>query len=103
MNYEEARKFIAGANEKAGEMGIEAIGYLLDSLGHPERKLKFIHVGGTNGKGSISAYIAYMLANAGYKVGRYISPTVREYRERIQCLEVQNDKTISTRLMKHPI
>lgn len=96
MNYEEARKFIAGANEKAGEMGIEAIGYLLDSLGHPERKLKFIHVGGTNGKGSISAYIAYMLANAGYKVGRYISPTVREYRERIQCLEVQNDKTIST-------
>lgn len=92
MTYKEAVDFVAKANDKAGEMGLEAIKLLLKELGNPEKDLTFIHVGGTNGKGSVSAYIAFILAAAGYKVGRYISPTIREYRERIQCLEWKEEK-----------
>ena len=92
MTYKEAAEFVAKADENAGEMGLEAIGTLLKKLGNPERELTFVHVGGTNGKGSVSAYIAFILAAAGYKVGRYISPTLRHYRERIQCLEWKEGK-----------
>lgn len=87
MTYKEAVEFVEQADVYAGEMGLEAIGTLLDKIGNPEEQLTFIHVGGTNGKGSVSAYIAFILAAAGYKVGRYVSPTIRHYRERIQCLE----------------
>lgn len=90
MTYKEAVEFVAQADAYCGEMGIEAIGTLLHELGNPEKELTFIHVGGTNGKGSISAYISFILAAAGYKVGRYVSPTIRQYRERIQCLEWKN-------------
>ena len=92
MTYKEAVDFVAKANDNAGEMGLEAVEGLLKELGNPEKDLAFIHVGGTNGKGSVSAYIAFILAAAGYKVGRYISPTIREYRERIQCLEWKEGK-----------
>ena len=57
---------------------------LLERMGHPERSLKIIHVAGTNGKGSVCTMIAAILKTAGYKVGRYISPTLYDYRERIQ-------------------
>lgn len=92
MTYKEAVEFVAKADDNAGEMGLEAIEILLKELGNPEEELTVIHVGGTNGKGSVSAYIAFILAAAGYKVGRYISPTIRQYRERIQCLEWKEEK-----------
>lgn len=95
MKYTEALQFIEDAGKNAGEMGLEAIGNLLDELGHPEKKLTFVHVGGTNGKGSVSAYLSFILASAGYKVGRYISPTIREYRERIQTLECRDEEYVS--------
>lgn len=93
MTYKEAMEFVVQADAYCGEMGLEAIGTLLHELGNPEKELTFIHVGGTNGKGSISAYLAFILAAAGYKVGRYISPTIRQYRERIQCLEWREGRT----------
>lgn len=101
MTYKEAVNFVVKANDNAGEMGLEAIELLLKELGNPEKDLTFIHVGGTNGKGSVSAYIAFILAASGYKVGRYISPTIREYRERIQCLEWKETKPDISYISEH--
>ena len=53
-------------------------------LGNPQDKLKFIHIAGTNGKGSVLAYLSTILKKAGYRTGRYVSPTLFSYRERIQ-------------------
>lgn len=94
MNYQEAVSFVEKANENAGEMGLDAMRGMLEELGHPEKKLKFVHVGGTNGKGSVCTYISYILASAGYRVGRYISPTIEGYRERIQKLDKNGDKIV---------
>jgi len=57
---------------------------LLDYLGNPERKLKCIHVAGTNGKGSTSHMLASILQEAGYKTGLYTSPHLKDFRERIK-------------------
>lgn len=94
MDFEQARTWVEQANQKAGEMGLEAMSHLMNGLNNPQDRLHIIHVGGTNGKGSICSYIAYILASAGYRVGRYISPTIYEYRERIQTLECENGKTV---------
>ena len=63
--------------------GLERISLLLAKLGNPEKRLKFIHVAGTNGKGSVSANIACILEDAGLKVGKYISPNLIRVNERI--------------------
>ncbi len=63
--------------------GLERIGALCEKLGNPQRKLKFIHVAGTNGKGSVCANIASILHEAGYKTGKYISPNLIKVNERI--------------------
>lgn len=57
---------------------------LSEYLGNPERKIKTIHVAGTNGKGSTSHLLASVLQEAGYKVGLYTSPHLKDYRERIK-------------------
>ena len=63
--------------------GLERISALLERLCHPESKLKFIHIAGTNGKGSVSANMASILEDAGYNVGKYISPNLIRVNERI--------------------
>ncbi|MBC7075738.1 MAG: bifunctional folylpolyglutamate synthase/dihydrofolate synthase [Syntrophomonadaceae bacterium] len=62
--------------------GLERIRYLLAVMGNPEKDLNCIHVAGTNGKGSTSLIIAGILKQAGYRVGRFMSPHVHTYRER---------------------
>jgi len=84
MTYEEAREFINGSNQYGCVPGLETITQLLKRLGDPQEQLKIIHVAGTNGKGSTQAFISTILSAAGYRVGRYISPAVFSYRERIQ-------------------
>lgn len=84
MNYEEAREFISKVSARGIEPGLAAITNLLAELGNPQDQLKFIHVAGTNGKGSVLAYVSSVLQESGYRVGRYISPTLFSYRERIQ-------------------
>lgn len=64
--------------------GLDSVRKLCRRLGDPQDGLKFVHVAGTNGKGSALAYVSTVLKCAGYRVGRYISPTIREYRERFQ-------------------
>src|SRR5690554_7744643 len=64
---------------------------LSDYLGNPEKEIKTIHIAGTNGKGSTSSMIASVLQEAGYKVGLYTSPHLKDFRERIKI----NGKDIS--------
>ena len=64
--------------------GFDRMNALLDGLGHPERRLRYIHVAGTNGKGSTSSCIASILTKAGYRTGLYTSPYVICWNERVQ-------------------
>ena len=64
--------------------GLERIRILLDRLSNPQDKLKFVHVAGTNGKGSVCTFIAGVLSRAGYRTGLYTSPYVIDFRERIR-------------------
>ncbi|MDD3218327.1 MAG: bifunctional folylpolyglutamate synthase/dihydrofolate synthase [Lachnospiraceae bacterium] len=84
MNYEEARAFIKDAESYGSVLGLGNMQEMAKRLGHPEQKLKFVHIAGTNGKGSVLAYVSTIIKEAGYKVGRYISPTIFAYRERLQ-------------------
>lgn len=84
MNYEEALQYINQLNSKGIALGLERIEALLDRLGNPQKGQRFVHVAGTNGKGSVCAFLDSALREAGLRVGRYISPTLYDYRERIQ-------------------
>lgn len=87
MTYEEAKAFLEGCNQYAGEFTLEPLRELLRRLGDPQDQLSFVHIAGTNGKGSVLAFVSTVLKEAGYRVGRYISPTIVSYRERIQVNE----------------
>ena len=84
MNYTEALEYIHGISWTFCKPGLERIGELCERLSHPERKLKFIHVAGTNGKGSTSAMLDSVLRAAGYKTGLYTSPFIRVFNERMR-------------------
>lgn len=84
MTYREARVYLDNVSKYGSVLGLDTIRNLLGELGNPQDELKFIHIAGTNGKGSVLAFISTILSEAGYKVGRYISPTVISYLERIQ-------------------
>lgn len=84
MNYQEALDYIHGTYKFGSKLGLENIKYLLDLLGNPHKKLKIIHVAGTNGKGSTCSYIHSILKEAGYRVGLYTSPYLEEFTERMR-------------------
>ena len=84
MLYEEARVYLEHVSKYGSVLGLESIRHLMEELGNPQNELQVIHIAGTNGKGSILAYVSTVLQCAGWKVGRYISPTVMEYLERFQ-------------------
>ncbi len=66
------------------KLGLENMKNLLEILGNPQDSLRFIHIGGTNGKGSISSFFHSILSTEGYKVGLFTSPYLEEFTERIQ-------------------
>ena len=84
MTYEEALGFIHGATRVGARDGFARMERMLEILGNPHHKLKFIHVAGTNGKGSTATMTANILTRAGYRTGLFISPYVVDFRERIQ-------------------
>ena len=88
MNYREARVYLEDAAKYGSVLGLDNMKEMLRSLDNPQDSLKFIHISGTNGKGSVLAYLSTIFKEAGYVVGRYISPTLFSYRERIQVNEV---------------
>ena len=75
MQLEEALSYIHGFYRCKGTPGLHRIRHMLSQMGNPERKLKFIHIAGTNGKGSTAAMTASILRKAGYRTGLYTSPT----------------------------
>lgn len=84
MTYNEALTYIHGVSNFFCKPGLERITALCDMLGHPEKDLKFIHVAGTNGKGSFCSMTDSVLRAAGYKVGLYTSPYIYEFNERMR-------------------
>ncbi len=84
MNYKEAVSYLNSLSRFGSRPGLTTIQYLLYLIGNPERRLKVIHIAGTNGKGSTSSMLAKGLAEIGYKVGLYTSPHLFSIRERIK-------------------
>ena len=91
MNYIEALNYINDKNKFGSRLGLDVIGKLLELLGNPHLDMNYIHIGGTNGKGSTSSYIATTLEEADYKVGLFTSPFLERFNERISI----NGKDIS--------
>ena len=83
MNYEETIAYIHNAYWKGTKDGLSRTRELLELLGNPQKELSFIHVAGTNGKGSTCAMLASILQAAGYRTGLYTSPFVNRFNERI--------------------
>lgn len=91
MTYQEVMDYVEELAVYGSVPGLANMENLCDKLGHPQQDLQFIHIAGTNGKGSVLAFVSEILKAAGYRTGRYISPTIFEYRERIQI----NNRPIS--------
>lgn len=91
MKYKDALEYMENIQTKGIVPGLDSIRALCKQLGNPQDTLSFLHIAGTNGKGSTLAYLSTILAKAGYVVGRYSSPAILEYRERFQV----NGKMIS--------
>ena len=84
MNYEETLDYIASLSTYGIVPGLDSITELCRRLGNPQEALAFVHIAGSNGKGSVLAYVSTILKCAGYKVGRFSSPAIFEKREIIQ-------------------
>lgn len=87
MNYQEAWDFLDNLQFFKIKLGLESMSQFLDSVGNPHRGLRFVHVAGTNGKGSVSTTLRTILTKAGYKVGLYTSPHLSCVRERFRIDE----------------
>ncbi len=84
MQLKEQLEWLYSLKESKMKLGLETTLQALEKLGNPHKKLKIVHVAGTNGKGSTSAMIADVLKRAGYKTGLYTSPHLVRFNERIQ-------------------
>lgn len=103
MNYEEAIAYIHSTYRFGSKLGLENIRYLLKLMGNPQNELRFIHVAGTNGKGSTSAFISSVLMEEGYNVGLFTSPYLEVFNERIRLggNNIENaDLATSTELVR---
>ncbi|MBQ9635674.1 MAG: bifunctional folylpolyglutamate synthase/dihydrofolate synthase [Acidaminococcaceae bacterium] len=89
MNYQESIDYLEGLGQFGIRLGMERIKQLLFVLGHPENQIKTIHVAGTNGKGSVTTMISTILLEAGTRVGKFTSPHLVRYNERIQINETE--------------
>lgn len=88
MTYQAALDYIHGSRRFGIKLGLDNMRALLNALDNPQKKLSFIHVAGTSGKGSTSSFIASVLKAAGYRVGKYISPFITIFNERIQIDDI---------------
>ena len=95
MTYEEALQYFDQTDLRGSYLGLEEISKVLDRLGNPEKQLKFVHVAGTNGKGSTATLLESCLRKAGYRVGLYTSPHLVRYNERFKV----NGEEISDELL----
>lgn len=84
MTIEQAMDFIHGTEKFGSVLGLDSVGELLRRLDNPQQKLRFIHVAGTNGKGSTCTMLARCLTKQGYRTGLFTSPYLEDFRERIR-------------------
>lgn len=84
MNYPETIQFLYGLRVFGARLGLDTTRELAARAGHPEKRLRFIHVAGTNGKGSTCAMLESIYRTAGWRVGLFTSPHLVSFRERIQ-------------------
>lgn len=97
MDGNEALEYIQSIQSNLGsDYSLKEVTELAKRFGRPERRIPVIHIAGTNGKGSVGNYISNILAQAGFTVGRYVSPTLFDYRERIQRAALHNGKIENT-------
>jgi len=103
LNYKESidwiLKQLPSYHEKGKEAykpGLDRISNFLEFINSPHKNLKFIHIGGTNGKGSTAHYISSILQESGYKVGLFTSPHFYDFRERIKVNKKKIDKDFIT-------
>lgn len=96
MTYEQAVAYIHSVAWQGSRPGLSRIRELTERLGHPERSLRFIHIAGTNGKGSVSAMTEAILRAAGYRTGLFVSPYIKHFTERIQlCGEPITERALA--------
>lgn len=89
LNYQEALDYLLGTPNPGSILERGVVERLLEELGSPHKGMKYVHIAGTNGKGSTSAYISSILRASGYKTGLYTSPYVQQFNERMQVDGVQ--------------
>ncbi|MCL2386086.1 MAG: bifunctional folylpolyglutamate synthase/dihydrofolate synthase [Defluviitaleaceae bacterium] len=95
---EKAMEFIYGTSWKGSLLGLSRITELMRLMGDPQKQLKFVHIAGTNGKGSTAAMLASILTEGGYKTGLYTSPYLHKFSEMIQVNGVSiSDKELISR------
>ncbi len=82
--FEEAIQWVRGFQKFGIKPGLERMKWMLEQLGNPQNRLKFVHIAGTNGKGSTVQYISSVLQEAGYEVGTFTSPAIESFTSRIQ-------------------
>ncbi len=84
MNFEESRQYIEDAQKYGSVLGLSNMYEMMGRLGNPQDHLKIVHVAGTNGKGSVIAYLYSVMQKTGRKVGRYTSPVLFSYLEKLE-------------------
>ncbi len=97
MTYKNALKYISQASRTSGMPTLSRMKLLCHYLGNPQEKTRFIHIAGTNGKGSAAAMLSSILSAAGYKTGLFVSPFINNFRERISI----DGKLISPQELSH--
>lgn len=96
MNFNESMKYMEKVSTLGSVLGLESTRELLRRLDNPQDKLQFVHIAGTNGKGSTAAFVSNIMAASGYRIGRYISPTIITYCERIQITSKDTKNNLVT-------
>lgn len=97
MNLTEAMEFIHSTSWQGSRLGLERISSLMNRLGNPQNELHFIHVAGTNGKGSVCMMLSSILTRAGYKTGLFTSPHLIRFNERMKIngIDITDDELIT--------
>lgn len=93
-NYKKALELLTSQGKFYINLGLERIRAILELMGNPQKKIKCVHVAGTNGKGSVCAILSTILTEAGYKTGLFTSPHIFKYTERIQIDGKQIDEDV---------
>ena len=99
MEYQEALAYIGGSTWFGAEPGLDRIRELLEALGRPQDRLKYVHIAGTNGKGSCAAMLSSILKASGYKTGLFTSPYIQRFNERMQINSRPIDDDVLTEIV----